>query len=201
MFSFGETTPQEDQIVDVHETSGVLIVLLRLLHYPLHPPVLLGSDAEDTEMSSRRPQKIYDPSTVIPLPILFSILLELVDKYALSNSIAETLHAHLLVYVPTHPLQIYGYAAAHGLEKLASRASQYLMPIASYSSQEIMKEIPSIAPYHRIVQLQDLRVKELRILVLGEDIFPHGGFRSHPVYSTHIQISWNYHRVRDMRFS
>jgi len=177
MFSLGELV-QDDQVVDIHETSEVLIVLLRLLHYPPRPPVLLPppDTLEDAQtMSSRRVEDAYDSSTLIPFPILVSVLLDLADKYAISSSITNTLHVHLLAHAPAYPIKVYGYAWSHKLEKIASKASQYLMPIASYGRDDI-GHIPSVEAYHRIVRLQDLRVKELRNLVLSEDIFPHGPY-------------------------
>ena len=166
---------QDDQVVDIHETSEVLIVLLRLLHYPPQPPVLLPPDvSEEAQMSSRRVGDAYDSSTLIPFPILL-ILLDLADKYAISDFITNTLHAHLLAHAPVYPIQVYGYAWSHKVERIAFKASQYLMPMASYGTDDI-GHIPSVEAYHKIVRLQDLRVKELRNLVLSEDIFPHGPY-------------------------
>jgi len=70
-------------------------------------------------------------------------------------------------------LQVYALATAYGLDKVASKASEYLKPIASYGIDEV-KMIPTVEAYHKIAQFQDYRVKAMRELVLVEEIFPHG---------------------------
>lgn len=184
MFSCCDASPSDEGLatkenqVDLHESAGVVIALLRLLHDPPAPPTLEQSidESEETQLSSQSPKiKRYDPSTVIPLPVLLSLLYGLVDKYGLPPSTAESLNEHLLAHAPTHPLRVYGFATSLGLDKIASEASQYMMPLGSYRLDEV-QDIPSIGAYHKLVRLQDLRVKALRTLVLGEDIFPHGMF-------------------------
>jgi hypothetical protein len=192
MFSCCDTSSSDDGLVstenqvDLHETAGVLIALLRLLHHPPSPPTLEPNVEEsgETQLSSQLPNlKRYVPTTVIPLPLLLTLLYGLVDKYALPPSTIESLNEPLLAHAPAHPLQVYGFATLQRLDRIAAEASQYLMPLASYRLDEI-KNIPSIEAYHKLVRLQDLRVKALRTLVLGEDIFPHGMFPGTPIVKT-----------------
>ncbi|KAF9459464.1 hypothetical protein BDZ94DRAFT_1171582 [Collybia nuda] len=173
--SNGERAATENQ-VDLHEPAGVVIALLRLLHHPPAPPTVERciDESEETQLSSQSPKiRRYDPTTVIPLPILLSLLYGLVDKYALPASTAESLNGHLLAHAPTYPLRVYGFATIQGLDRIASEASQYMLPLGSYRLDEV-QNIPTVDAYHKLVRLQDLRVKALRKLVLGEDIFPHG---------------------------
>jgi len=166
MFAYCNTdSGNTEQVLDLQESSGNLVVLLRLLHEPPSPP-------------SEKPKKVkfdpikYDPTTVIPLPLLYT-LFELADKYALNDTLTECLKAHLVAHAVAHPLEVYSFATLHGMERVASHTSQYVMPVASYSYDEI-NLIPNVVAYHKLVRLQDLRRKALRNLILEEDIFPHG---------------------------
>ncbi|KAG6837029.1 hypothetical protein H0H93_015892 [Arthromyces matolae] len=177
MFSFGDNataTNQPEESVDILETSTTLIALLRLVHSPPAPPVLLR-DKDSTEhklLNHKLPKKFYEPSTVIPLPLLTSLLYPLVDKYAISDSVSATLDEHLRANAPAFPLPVYGFATAIRLDSVASEASQFLMPLASYTEDEVAV-IPTVLAYHKLVRLQDLRIKALRELLIKEDIFPH----------------------------
>ncbi|KAF9056628.1 hypothetical protein BJ165DRAFT_545145 [Panaeolus papilionaceus] len=160
------SSPDASEPLDLHETSSELIALLRLLH---DPPV---SPKEATPLH-RFDSKRYDPATVIPLPLLLSLLFPLVDKYAIKEETFKALQDHLHAHVRTHALEVYAFATINGMEWIASAASQYVGPLASYRFEEI-KIIPSVIAYHKLVRLQDFRVKALRDLLLGEDIFPRG---------------------------
>jgi len=161
---------ETEQALELHEKSGELAALLRLLHDPPAPPTELPP--EDTF------QKVtYDPATVIPLPLLLSLLFRLADKYAINESITRALRIHLRANAPAYPLEVYGFATFHNMEWEASEASQYVLPLASYRFEEI-KLIPTVIAYHKLVRLQDFRVKSLRDLLLGEEIFPHGKVHS-----------------------
>ena len=159
-------TADMEQVLDLQESSGNLVVLLRLLHEPPSPPSQKPTEKFDPIE--------YDPITVIPLPLL-STLFQLADKYALHDTVTKCLMAHLIAHAVDYPLEVYGFATLHGMEKIASHTSQFVMPVASYSYDEISL-IPNVVAYHKLVRLQDLRRKALRNLILEEDIFPHGKF-------------------------
>ena len=158
---------ESEEIVEIQEKGGELAALLRLLHEPLKPPTVLP------QQGTRFLPIQYDPATVIPLPLLLSLFFRLADKYALADSIMSGLKMHLRANAPAHPLEVYGFATLHDMEWEASEASQYVLPVASYSFEEI-KLIPNVIAYHKLIRLQDFRRKALRELLLGEDIFPHG---------------------------
>lgn len=160
---------ESEETLDLQEKGGELAALLRLLHDPLAPPVVLVQEG------TRFLPTQYDPATVIPLPLLLSLFFRLADKYALAEPITVGLRLHLRANAPAHPLEVYGFATLHDMEWEASEASQYVLPVASYSFEEI-KLIPNVIAYHKLVQLQDFRRKALRELLLGEDIFPHGKY-------------------------
>lgn len=159
-------TREGEDDLELHEKSGELAALLRLLHDLPKPPTELPAE------SIFQPVR-YDPTTVIPLPLLLSLLFKLVDKYALVDSVSNVLRVHLLAHAPAYPLEVYGFATLHEMEWEASAASQYMLPMASYRFDEITA-IPGVVAYHKLVRLQDFRVKALHDLLLGEDIFPHG---------------------------
>ncbi|TFK76846.1 hypothetical protein BDN72DRAFT_807019 [Pluteus cervinus] len=167
--------PAQENVIELHEPSTSVVVLLRLLHDPPQPPVEVPKDKSAVASNTRTLQKmpkVYQEGTVIPFPLL-QLMLQLVDKYALPQPTMECLGQHLRVYAPSNPLQVYAVATSYGFDKAASKASEYLMPIASYGVDEI-KILPTVEAYHKIARLQDFRVKAMKDLVLTEEIFPHG---------------------------
>jgi hypothetical protein len=160
------------QTLDLAEPTQVIIVLLRLLHDPPGPPLEMPDDASDFS-SSRLYRKQYDWRTVIPLPLITSTVFDVFDKYILNPSIVDTVWLHVAAHASTDPLPVYGFATLHGKAKIASWASQYVMPLASYRAEEI-KVIPTVEAYHKLVRLEALRLKSLKTILLSEDIFPHG---------------------------
>jgi hypothetical protein len=161
----GNTSPGPDAAVDLHEPADVLAILLRILHDPPQPPEEVPS--EDAYI------KRYNEATVIPLPLLEQVLLQLVDKYLLDETIVKALQQHLLAHAPTNGLRVYAFGVANEMAEVANIASQYVLPMAQYTLKEA-KCVPTVAAYHNIVRLQDFRVQALRDLLLKEDIFPHG---------------------------
>ena len=155
-----------ESILELQEKSGELATLLRLLHDPLTLPVELP------RINKLDPVQL-NPATIIPLPLVISLLSVTADKYGLDEEIVRTLRAHLEAHAPAHGLEVYGFASSNGLEWIASTASEYVLPMASYRFDEI-KVIPNVVAYHKIVRLQDFRVNALRYLLLGEELFPHG---------------------------
>jgi hypothetical protein len=162
----GLSKPQS--MIEIHERSGELAALLRLLHDTPLPPAVQPHEKKSESVQ-------FNPSTIIPLPLLKSLLSVTADKYALDPEIIKVLRAHLDAHASTDGLAVYGFASSHGLEWEACTASQYVLPVASYRFEEI-KAIPNVIAYHKLVRLQDFRVKALRDLLLGEDLFPHGQF-------------------------
>lgn len=212
-----------DETLDLHEPAQVLSALLHLLHHSLEPPIELeptascnASSTEEKDNDAPREWFLpripsYDSSTVIPLPVLQSMLFDLVDKYALNLDIFRILCSHLLAHIPAHPLRVYGFAASfeprhhrrrrrsealsrgqgtrtedagpdanieiemeRQMKKIASKASEFLEPIGSYSMDEVLDAIPSVKALHRIAQLQHLRLKTLREVLNTSEIFPKG---------------------------
>ena len=62
-------------------------------------------------------------------------MLQLADKYALSESISWSLLAHIAAPVSSYPLEVYEFVTTHGLDKLTIDASKYLLhpPLSAYS--------------------------------------------------------------------
>ncbi|EAU93450.2 hypothetical protein CC1G_04429 [Coprinopsis cinerea okayama7 len=154
-------------VVDLDESADTLTILLKLLHDPPKPPVEISTDPYTY-------QKKYDTSTVIPLPLLELVILKLIDKYLFDEEIVKGLEAHLLAHAPENGLRVYGIAMAHYRADVANIVTQYLLPLAKYSKEEVKAWIPSVEAFHDILRFQDFRVQALRDLVLNEDIFPHG---------------------------
>lgn len=156
-----------EETLDLHETAETLTVLFNLLHSPPNPPHQFRRDE-----SNLIPKVWNDPKTIIPLPLLPRLFV-LADKYALpSDSVVDVLALHLLAQAPDEPLFVYTLALSRGLYNVAAKTSQFLQPMANYSVDDV-KTIP-VEHYHRVIQLQDIRVKTMRKYLLSEDIFPHG---------------------------
>jgi len=160
--------------IDLDESAEALTALLRLLHTPPLPPVLLQSEKQLEEFETQIRVRKYRTDSVIPFPLL-PLLLTLGDKYLLADTIIDSLHAHLLANAPIHPLPVYGFATEHGLEDIADQTSKYLIhpPLSSYAMEDV-QVISNVKAFHRLVLLHDFRIKRLRAAVLGEEIFPHG---------------------------
>ncbi|KAF5336845.1 hypothetical protein D9611_003181 [Ephemerocybe angulata] len=178
MFSLCEQEPgnspeapdaEGPNVVDLHEPADVLAILLRILHEPPKPPEEIVSDPPELDSYVKK----YNEATVIPLPLLELVLLHLVDKYLLDESITRVLEQHLLAHAASNGLRVYSFAVANGMSKVANKASHYVLPMAQYTLQDV-RCIPTVKAYHDIVRLQDFRVQALRDLLLKEDIFPHG---------------------------
>ena len=164
----GTESTASESTVDIHEPADVLAILLRILHDPPQAP-------EELETPLDAYTKRYNEATIIPLPLLELVMLNLVDKYMLDDSIVNALKMHLLAHAPSNGLRVYIFAVSNDMPELASKASQYVLPMARYTFQEV-KGLPSVKAYHDLVRLQDFRVQALRDLLLKEDIFPHGTF-------------------------
>ena len=158
-----------DQVLDLDEPAEMLNMLLSLLHAPPGLPER-KPDVENSKTTSIA----FEPGSVVPLPLL-PRMLHLADKYALSETLQRSLLAHMSAHVSTYPLQIYAFAMGRGLQSLAIDASKHLLHprLSAYSSKDI-KIIPSPEAWQRLVLLHDVRIRGLRGILLGEEIFPHG---------------------------
>jgi len=97
---FACCTADTEQVLDLQESSGNLVVLLRMLHEALFPPSQKPNKLEPIDsfdpFDTFDPIE-YDPTTVIPLPLLYT-LFELADKYALHDTVTKCLKAHLIAH-------------------------------------------------------------------------------------------------------
>lgn len=188
----GPNTSADSQTLDLNEPSQLVIVLLRLLHDPLEPPVEAPGSEEVDLSSSQLPRKRYDLSTVVPLPLLTTVVFDVVDKYMLDPSIIDTVWLHVKAHAATDPLEVYSFATLHDQLGIAGKASQYAMPLASYRTDAI-KVIPSVEAYHRLVQVQDLRLAIIKKILLSENLFPHG-YGKCPVHDASRAAIWDAQR-------
>lgn len=179
MFACCDSSNQkEDDMLNLTEPANVLDGLLRLLHDPPPLPEMSGACLDDDSEDESHSSEIYmlpehfNPSTVIPLPLL-PLLYTLVDKYALSKTIEHSLDIHLLLHATTEPLRTYALAMDLRKTGIASTVSEHVLPMASYSREDI-RIIPTVVAYHNLILLQDARVKALRTILLKEELFPHG---------------------------
>lgn len=164
MFLIPPSPDAPEEAVGLDESAESLTILLKILHDPPNPP---------TEITTDPYQRQWDPSTVIPLPLLELVILKLADKYILDEWIVKNLDNHLLAHASTHGLRVYGIALCHFRKEIANLASPHVQTMARYTREEV-KCLPTVEAYHDLVRFQDFRVKALRDLVLNEDIFPHG---------------------------
>ncbi|KZS93273.1 hypothetical protein SISNIDRAFT_75698 [Sistotremastrum niveocremeum HHB9708] len=154
---------QSEQTVDIHESVENLTMLMRLLH---HPPETFPTSESKLGHSS---------DGAIPLPLL-PPLLDLADKYLLTEDITSVLHTHVLAHAEKHPLQVFALANSHNLKHVALQASTFLLnlpPVERWSLEDV-RLLGNAETYHRLNVLQHERQERLRELVLKEDVFPHG---------------------------
>jgi hypothetical protein len=161
----------QDQPLELSEGADAVVILLRLLHDPPQPYV---SVVEEGGRALTPPPASPEVNQAIPFPVL-RVAFDLSDKYMLSTELSNALHSHLSAHITTEPLQVYGFACALGLEKLAALASKYLLhpPLWTYSAEEI-RVIPTVVALHRLVRLHAVREQKLKEILMEEPLFPHG---------------------------
>lgn len=163
------------EVLDIAESAAEVGLLLDLLH---SPPELLPAEEPPRikfpSLKDKEPQHV-ETRKIIPLPIIPQ-LLSLADKYILPAEITEAIHSHLLAQAPTNPLWVYGFAILQELPEIASIASYYLLnhPMDELSYDQILDNMPNLKAYHQIIQLQGLRTRRLKEVLMAEPIFPHG---------------------------
>ncbi|KAG8772826.1 hypothetical protein FRC12_002874 [Ceratobasidium sp. 428] len=157
-------------IVEVDERYELLALLVNLLE---SPPELPPPTANNQTPSSAIPLDNDPPGSVLPWPLMVT-LLDLADKYDLSESILSGLHAHIRSHATSHPLQVYALASRLELREIASLASSFLLypPMHEHPLSDI-KALPSAISYHLLLVLQIHRLEKLRNIVATEPIFPH----------------------------
>ncbi|TFK57465.1 hypothetical protein OE88DRAFT_1651200 [Heliocybe sulcata] len=177
---------EENQVLKLQENACTLEALLRLLHNPPAPVLTPATDEDEDDADTTAPTKV---ANVVPLPVL-KIFLNLADKYLFSEDIVDSMHSHLAAQASLLPLEIYAYATGHGFPKLAAEASAYLLhpSLSAYTPQEI-SIIPTVEAYHRLVLLHYERIKQLKDLLRGEEIFPHGYGQCH-LHGKDTRFAW-----------
>jgi hypothetical protein len=163
-----------DQVLDLDERAEVLNILLSLLHSPPPPPPPKRKRKYNMDNSLTTVPVAFEPDPVIPFPLL-PRMLQLADKYALSENLQHSLLAHMSFHASAYPLQVYAFAMERGLQPLAVDASKHLLHprLSAYSPKDI-KIMPSPDAWQKLVLLHDVRIRGLRAVLLGEEIFPHG---------------------------
>ncbi|KAF8610793.1 hypothetical protein BDV93DRAFT_517890 [Ceratobasidium sp. AG-I] len=160
----------ELRTVEIKERHDLLVLLVNLLEAPPeNPPPTVNNQGP----SSAIPLEGEPPQSVLPWPLL-TTLLDLADKYDLSENIVSILHTHLQSHAPSYPLQVYGLATRLELSEISSLASSFLLhpPMHQYSVSDV-KAIPSSVAYHLLLVLQTHRLQNLKTIVEREPLFPH----------------------------
>jgi len=101
-------------------------------------------------------------------------MLRLADKYLLLASTLSVLGEHLVAHAHENPLDVYSLATTFDLADPASQASGYIGPLDVYEKEVVLNTVKSAEAYHNLVTLQSFRVKELKKIILNEEVFPHG---------------------------
>ena len=156
--------------MDLQESAAQLNILFHVLHHL--PDAFVPPESDKAKDFTRIQTSV--PEHAIPFPLM-PALFNLADKYAFSQELTERLYSHLAAYTSTYPLRVYGLAVGLGLDKIAAKASMYLLhpPLASYSTEE-MRVIPTAEAYHKLVLLHDFRIRRLKEILIEAEIFPHG---------------------------
>ncbi|CAE6413810.1 unnamed protein product [Rhizoctonia solani] len=175
MLELGSITPNDTSesqlpIVEVDERYEILVLLVNLLE---SPPQLPPATVTSCVPSSSVPSKDDPPGTVLPWPLV-TTLLDTADKYDFTDNILALLHAHLQSHASSQPLPVYALASRLGLSSIASHASSFLLhpPMHQYSVSEI-KLLPSAISYHLLLILQTRRLENLKQTLENEMLFPH----------------------------
>lgn len=166
---FAVCDPSATPVLELDESGEHIALLLRLLHEPPAPPTVLGEE-EVEERSSRLQKTLFDPVTVVPLPIL-RVMYSLADKYLVN--VADALREQLRAHCAEDAFAVYTLACEHREDSVAAEASQFVRPLARYTEAEVAA-LPNARVCHRLAALQDSRRCALVAVLLAEDVFPHG---------------------------
>lgn len=192
-YSFVNTHEVQEitEVLELDESATTLRLLLRLLHFPPPPPSLSPSARETRRMG--KPASLYQ-GAFIPFPLLPDML-QLADKYDLSDPLRRALHSHLFANASIHPLEVYAFATRNRIDDVAAEASAYLLhpPLSTYSKDRIAL-IPSVSAYHDLVRLHSYRIQQLKTILLREDIFPFG-YGVCVVHQENTTRAWNDSRM------
>jgi len=91
-------------------------------------------------------------------------------------------------------LTVYGLSLALGdMPHVVSESSQYILPLARYSLDEI-KVVPTVGDYHNVHRLQTFRVKTLQEILVREELFPHG-YGMCATHNTGAAAAWDRARI------
>jgi hypothetical protein len=185
----GNASRQEENSLELLETSHTISLLLTVVHSPpvtFPPRERVKFEVGKPDLDVRREvAESPNPQGLLPFENVRELLHPLSEKYAFTDELVRALKSHLALHAVRYPLDVYTLACAlavgsdeqaEEMKQLASDASQYLhSPTLSSRPLSVVRRFPTAESFATLLRLQMFRIERLQQVLrnTGTVVFPY----------------------------